>query len=128
MRRKFIKKPVNCSALLTPDQTRDSIEKGRPFDKASFNQIYRTDEDYADGVRAESVEVGDVISIDYSQDQLNIGVVVEVLDVAEHHYGLGEQDYEIVITVKVLEGDATTSEGSIHELRYDEDEWVGHVI
>ena len=128
MRRKFIKRPVTSSALLTPDQTRNAIESGRPFDKASFNQIYRTDEDYVDGIQAESVEIGDVISIDYSQDQMNIGVVVEVLDVAEHHYGLGEQDYEIVLTVKVVEGDATTSEGSIHKLTYDEDEWVGHVI
>ena len=41
---------------------------------------------------------------------------------------MNEQDFEIVLTVKVVEGDNTTKEGSIHTLTYDEDEWVGHVI
>lgn len=128
MKRRFIKRPVQANALLTPNQTRDAVEQLRPFDKASFDQIYRTDDDYADGIQAESVEVGDVISIDYSSDQLNIGIVVEVTDVTENHYGMNEQDFEIVLTVKVVEGDNTTKEGSIHTLTYDEDEWVGHVI
>lgn len=128
MRRRFTKKPVQAGALLTPSQTRNAIEQGRPFDKQSLDQVYRTDDDYSDGIQAESVEVGDVISIDYSADQLNIGVVVEVTDVAENYYGRGEQDFEIVLTVKVVEGDRTTKEGSIHTLRYNEDEWVGHVI
>lgn len=129
MKRKFTKQPVKASnPLLTPQETKDAILNERPFDLASFKQLHYNDDDYSDGIQAESVEVGDIISIDYSQDQLNIGVVVEVLDVVEEDYGGREDDIELIFTVKVVEGDRRTKEGSTHTIRYYLDEWVGHVI
>lgn len=101
-----------------------AIENGLPFDINTFKE-YKTDID-PNAVKAEEVEVGDVIDLEFSSEEVDLGTVVKVLainDPAEPEYG----DYSF--KVEILQyPDNENYVGTERAIHFSEGDQVGYLI
>ena len=125
---------VECSndPMMTEAELDDALLSGKPFDLASFKK-YKTGAEEEGLIKADEVQVGDIIVNTEDASELNLGTKVEVLDVIQP----GEwTDY--VFHVRLLESPDTdywyhgdpykhmaAQPGDEMDLHFDADEYVG---
>lgn len=120
--------PVESSTKVTAAMTEEDLDtailEGKPFDLESFRK-YKTVEDPT-AIKAQDVEVGDVITVDEDASEVNLGTVVKVLKVNSP----AEDWIDYSFTVELLSdpGLQGLERGSIMTIHFDTDESVGHLV
>lgn len=111
---------------MTEEDLDYAIENGKPFDIGSFKK-YKTYTD-PDAIVADKVEVGDVISIDESADQVDLGTIVKVLAINDPAEKWIEYTFRCEVIQNPSDSRQTVQVGDTIDLYFYEDEPVGHLI
>jgi len=112
------------TAAMTDDEVRDAIEQGKPFDIDSFDRYWwRTEAEDEEILRAESIEVGDIIDVQFDASEVDLGTVVKILSVNDP----GEDWVDYTFKCEVQEDWKGLHEGDIVTLHFDGDERVGYL-
>lgn len=113
---------TDIKASMTEEELDTAILEGRPFDLESFKKYKMTYD--ASVVYGKDIKIGDVINVDEDASEVNLGTVVEVIDINNP----AENWIEFTFKCKVVSdpGKQSIEEGDIIELHFDGDEAVGH--
>lgn len=113
---------TNIEAGMTNEEVKDAIEQGKPFDLDSFRNYWGGED--ANAVRADQVQVGDIIDVEFDASEVDLGTKVKILSINDP----GEDWIDYTFKCEVQEDWHGLHAGDIVTLHFDEDEQLGYVI
>lgn len=107
---------------MSPEEVQDAIEKGKPFDLDSFREYWGGDD--SDAIKAESVEVGDIINVQFDASEVDLGTEVKIISINDPK----EDWIDYTFKCEVQNDWHGLHQGDIVTLHFDKDEQIGYVI